>query len=83
MSKDEIFEKVKDVVVGTLGVDPKTVTRDTNIIDQYGADSLDWVETIMGIEEEFEYCIPQGDAEEFKNIGDAVDYLAKQLSTDR
>ena len=63
MSSEEIFERVRDIIVEQLGVDKETVTTESSFIDDLGADSLDIVELIMALEEEFDTEIPDEDAE--------------------
>ena len=75
MSQDEIFEKVKDIIVEQLGVAENTVTLEASFIDDLGADSLDIVELVMAIEEEFDMEIPDEDAEKVVSVGDVVEYI--------
>ncbi len=75
MSSDEIFEKVKDIIVEQLGVAENTVTMEASFIDDLGADSLDIVELIMALEEEFDLEIPDTDAEKIVTVNDVVDYI--------
>ncbi|MCM8901838.1 acyl carrier protein [Caldicoprobacter algeriensis] len=70
-----IFEKVRDIIVEQLGVDPEEVTLDSKFIDDLGADSLDIVELIMALEEEFDMEIPDEDAEKISTVGDVVEYI--------
>lgn len=72
------FEKVKSVIVDQLGVDESDVTMDTNFVDDLGADSLDIVELIMGLETEFDLEIPDEDAEKIATVGDAVNYIKER-----
>lgn len=71
----EEFEKVKSVVVDLLGVDESAVTMDASFVDDLGADSLDIVELIMGLETEFDLEIPDDRAEKISTVGDAVNYI--------
>ena len=76
MSSEEIFEKVKNIIVDLLQVSEESVTLDAHFIDDLGADSLDLVELIMGVEEEFNIEIPDDVAEnKIKTVGDAVTYI--------
>ncbi len=75
MSSEEIFEKVKKIIVDLLQVSEDSVTLESQFIDDLGADSLDLVELIMGIEEEFNIEIPDGEAEKVVTVGDVVDYI--------
>ena len=71
----EIFDKVKEIIVEQLGVAEDTVTEDAAFIDDLGADSLDIVELIMALEEEFDLEIPDTEAEKIVTVGDAVEYI--------
>ena len=75
MTNEEIFEKVKDIIVEQLGVTETSVTLEASFIDDLGADSLDIVELIMALEEEFDTEIPDADAEKVVTVGDVVDYI--------
>ena len=75
MSSEEVFEKVKEIIVEQLGVAENAVTEEASFIDDLGADSLDIVELIMALEEEFDIEIPDSDAEKVVTIGDVVDYI--------
>jgi acyl carrier protein len=70
-----IFEKVRDIVVEQLGVDAEEVTMESKFIDDLGADSLDIVELIMALEEEFDMEIPDEEAEKISTVGDVVEYI--------
>lgn len=72
------FEKVKAVVVEQLGVDEADVTMEASFVDDLGADSLDIVELIMGLETEFDIEIPDEDAEKISTVGDAVNYIKER-----
>ena len=72
------FEKVRDVIVDQLGVDEDDVTMEANFVDDLGADSLDIVELIMGLETEFDIEIPDEDAEKIVTVGDAVIYIKER-----
>ena len=63
MSSEEVFDKVKEIIVEQLGVAETAITPDASFIDDLGADSLDIVELIMALEEEFDLEIPDADAE--------------------
>lgn len=71
----DIFEKVKEIVVQQLGVEEDEVTETASFVDDLGADSLDIVELVMALEEEFDMEIPDEDAEKIKTVGDAVNYI--------
>ncbi len=75
-----VFERIKKIVVEQLGVDEAEVTPSSNFVDDLGADSLDLVELIMALEEEFSKSgqkmeIPDEDAEKIQTIQDAIDYI--------
>ena len=71
----DVFEKVKSIIVERLSVDEKDVTREATFIDDLGADSLDTVELVMALEEEFGLEIPDEEAEKIVSVGDAVKYI--------
>lgn len=75
MNPDAILEKVKEVIVDQLGVEEDIIKLDTSFVDDLGADSLDIVELIMSLEEEFDIQIPDGDAEKISTVGDVVEYI--------
>lgn len=76
----EIFDRVKKVVVDKLNVDAGEVTSDAAFMDDLGADSLDLVELVMALEEEFEIEIADEDAEKIRKVSDAVSYVEAKLS---
>lgn len=80
MSKDTIFEKVKNIIVDQLGVEAEEVTEGASFVDDLGADSLDIVELIMALEEEFDVEIPDEDAERISTVRDAVEYIREKVS---
>jgi acyl carrier protein len=71
----EIFERVKGIIVDQLGVDEDSVKMEASFIDDLGADSLDIVELIMALEEEFDLEIPDSEAEKITNVKDAVNFI--------
>ena len=75
MSSEEVFEKVKETIIEQLGVADTAVTTEASFIDDLGADSLDIVELIMALEEEFDMEIPDADAEKIVTVGDVVEYI--------
>ena len=79
MSSEEIFDKVKEIIVEQLGVAENTVTMEASFIDDLGADSLDIVELIMALEEEFDLEIPDADAEKVVAVGDVVEYIKENV----
>lgn len=74
----DIFERIKAVVVDQLGADEAAVTMEASFVDDLGADSLDLVELIMGLETEFDMEIPDEDAEKIATVGDAVNYVKEK-----
>ncbi len=75
MNSEEIFDKVKEIIVEQLGAQENTVTLEASFIDDLGADSLDIVELIMALEEEFDMEIPDADAEKIVTVNDVVEYI--------
>jgi acyl carrier protein len=73
----DVAERVKEIVIGHLGVDKDKVTDNASFIDDLGADSLDTVELVMAFEEEFDCEIPDDAAEKILTINDAVAFLDK------
>jgi acyl carrier protein len=67
--------RVKEIIVEQLGVDPSEVTPQASFINDLGADSLDTVELVMALEEEFGIEIPDEDAEKIQSVGQAIDYI--------
>jgi acyl carrier protein len=78
----ETEEKVKEIVVEQLGVSADEVVLEASFIDDLGADSLDIVELVMAIEEEYGIEIPDDDAEKIQTIGDAVRYIDERTGAD-
>jgi len=70
-----IADRVKAIIVEQLGVEEDEVTMDASFIDNLGADSLDIVELVMALEEEFELEIPDEDAEKIRTVGEAIKYI--------
>jgi len=70
-----VQSKVKDIIVEQLGVDPDRVKPEASFIDDLGADSLDIVELVMAMEEEFDLEIPDEDAEKLRTVADVSNYL--------
>jgi acyl carrier protein len=67
--------KVKEIIANQLGVNPDEVTNEASFIDDLGADSLDTVELVMALEEEFGMEIPDDEAEKIKTVGDAIEFI--------
>ena len=79
MNTEEVFEKVKAIIINQLGVADTAVTMEASFIDDLGADSLDIVELVMALEEEFDIEIPDADAEKVVTVGDVVDYIKENV----
>lgn len=75
MTEQEIFEKLREIVVEQLGAEAENIKMDSTFVDDLAADSLDIVELVMSVEEEFGIEIPDGDAEKIVSIGDVVAYV--------
>lgn len=75
-----IFEKVKNIIAEQLDANVEEITMETSMMKDLEADSLDAVEIMMALEDEFEITIPDEDAESFKNIGDIVKYIESKIS---
>ena len=69
------FDKIKEIIVDQLGVEEEAVTMETHLMKDLEADSLDAVEIIMAIEEEFDIEVPDEEAEKFQVVGDIVKYV--------
>jgi acyl carrier protein len=74
------FEKVKEIIIEQLDVEADQVTEDASFIEDLGADSLDTVELVMALEENFDIEIPDEDAEKIKTVKDAVQYIDKHVA---
>lgn len=72
---NEIFDRVKGVIIDQLGVDEGEVKVGASFVEELGADSLDIVELVMALEEEFEIEISDEDAEQITTVGEAVEYI--------
>ena len=70
-----VEEKVKEIIVDQLGVDEKQVSPEASFIDDLGAESLDTVELVMALEEEFDIEIPDEEAEKIASVANAIDYI--------
>ena len=80
MAEKSIEQRVKDIIVEQLGVNADQVTPEAKFIEDLGADSLDTVELVMALEEEFETEIPDEDAEKITTVKDAVDYIESKTA---
>ena len=78
---DSLEKRVTDLIVEQLGVSRDEVVGKASFIDELGADSLDIVELVMSMEEEFDLEIPDEDAEKIQTIGDAIAYLEERLES--
>jgi acyl carrier protein len=80
LTKDEIRAKIKKIVVENLGVSEDQVTDDAQFAQDLGADSLDQVELVMSLEEEFGAEIRDEDADSLNTVGDAINYIEKRIA---
>ncbi|MDN5292742.1 MAG: acyl carrier protein [Eubacteriales bacterium] len=74
-----VFDRVKKIIVEQLGVEEDEVTPEASFIDDLGADSLDVMELVMALEEEFDMQISDEDAEKIRTVGDVVNYIQERL----
>ena len=75
MTNEELFNSIKRMIVDQLGVDEDTITEDSSFVDDLNADSLDMVELVMAMEQEFDIEIPDDVAEKVVTVRDAVEYI--------
>lgn len=75
MTNEELFDKIKEMIVDQLGVDEKDITPDSSFIDDLNADSLDMVELVMAMEQEFDVSIPDEVAEKVVTVNDAIEFI--------
>lgn len=75
-----VEERVIEIVAEQLGVPKERITRDTSFVNDLGADSLDTVELVMELEEEFDINIPEDAAEKIQTVGQAIDHIEKAIS---
>jgi acyl carrier protein len=80
MTEQEVYEKIKAVVVEQLGVSESEVTKEASFVEDLGADSLDSVELLMALEEEFGTEISDEDSEKLKTIADTITYISGKLN---
>ncbi|UCC39408.1 MAG: acyl carrier protein [Candidatus Aminicenantes bacterium] len=80
MEREELLKKVKAIVADKLSISEDQVTEEASFIDDLGADSLDTVELVMALEDEFGMDIPDEDAEKLTTVGKAMDYVLAHLS---
>lgn len=81
MNQEEIFAKLKAIVMDRLSVDEEQIKPEASFVEDLSADSLDIVELIMGIEEEFDIEIPDEDAEKLTTVGEAAEYIKSKLTS--
>jgi len=74
-----VFNRVKKIIADQLGLDENTIKLDSLFVDDLGADSLDVVELIMALEEEFDMEIPDEEAEKVTKVGDVVEYISSHI----
>ncbi|HOP51628.1 MAG: acyl carrier protein [Thermovirgaceae bacterium] len=82
MKMEEITSRLKEIVMDRLDVEEDQIKPEASFVEDLGADSLDIVELIMGIEEEFDIEIPDEDAEKLTNVGEAMDYIKGKLGVE-
>lgn len=75
----KVFDRIKTIIVDQLGIDENKITPEASFIDDLGADSLDMVELIMAIEEEFEIEVPEEEAENITTVSDAMNYISSKI----
>lgn len=74
------FEKIQEIISSILNIDESEITMDTKFIDDLGADSLDLMQVIMALEEEFDIEIPEEEAEKIVSVGDAVEQIKNAIN---
>ena len=79
MERDELLQKIKVIVADKLSISEDQVTEEASFIDDLGADSLDTVELVMALEDEFDMDIPDEDAEKLTTVGKAIEYVLGHL----
>ncbi|CAF0691321.1 acyl carrier protein [Candidatus Methylacidithermus pantelleriae] len=79
MAEKSVEERVKEIIVEQLGVNPEQVTPDAKFIEDLGADSLDTVELVMAFEEEFNVEVPDEEAEKLQTVGDVIRYIEENM----
>ena len=80
LTPKEIEDKVVAIVAEQMSVDKGEITRNTSFVNDLNADSLDTVELVMELEDEFDLTIPDEEAEKLKTVGEAIDYIAKHAN---
>ncbi len=82
MKMEEITARLREIVMDRLDVEEDQIKPEASFVEDLGADSLDIVELIMGIEEEFDIEIPDEDAEKLTNVGEAMEYIKGKLGVE-
>ena len=82
MKLEEVQAKLKEIVMDRLNAEEEQIKPEASFVEDLGADSLDIVELIMGIEEEFDIEIPDEDAEKLTTVGEALEYVKKKLNVE-
>ena len=82
MKKEEVLSRLKEIIVDRLDVEEDQIVPEASLVEDLGADSLDIVELIMGIEEEFDIEIPDEDAEKLTSVGEATNYTLSKIGVD-
>ena len=79
MTNEELFEKLKGMIVDQLGVDEDSITMESSFVDDLNADSLDMVELVMAMEQEFDISVPDEVDEKVGTVGDAVEFIKSSI----
>ncbi|MDY3869365.1 MAG: acyl carrier protein [Pyramidobacter sp.] len=79
MNKADVLARLKEIIIDRLDVEEDQINPEASFVEDLGADSLDIVELIMGIEEEFDIEIPDEDAEKLTTVGEAINYASSKL----
>ncbi|MDO4785636.1 MAG: acyl carrier protein [Fretibacterium sp.] len=82
MKKEEVLSRLKEIITERLDVEEDQIVPEATFVEDLGADSLDIVELIMGIEEEFDIEIPDEDAEKLTSVGEALNYTLSKIGVD-
>jgi len=82
MKKEEVLSRLKEIIVDRLDVEEDQIVPEASFVEDLGADSLDIVELIMGIEEEFDIEIPDEDAEKLTSVSEAMNYTLAKIGID-
>lgn len=82
MKKEEVVARLKEIIMDRLDVEDDQIVLEASFVEDLGADSLDIVELIMGIEEEFDIEIPDEDAEKLTSVGEAMKYTLEKLGVE-